>query len=399
MIGNFGVTPTGVIIKQLSDISGQITSALGGDFGADFSFLSQTPEGQLINRLSQQVADLWQFGEQIYNSLYPGTASGPSLDQAESLVNVFRIPATQSVYNSVTISGTNGTVVPTTFQVSVPGSPSSIFQLLSQVTIGAGGTVLGTFVSTTTGPVLGPSGTLTIVTALTGVTGVNAGTAAQTGTNAETDSAYRARAASELNTVGTGTFSGLLQAIQRVTNVSQVYLFSNDTDSTVNGILPHSVLLIVVGGADQDIYNMIFAAKPAGINTNGTQTGAVIDSQGISHNVSFSRLVDVPVYVDVTIIPNTNPSAGPVFPPNGLALVQAAIIAYGLANFEPGDTVVVSALATPINSVPGVFGFTTLVGTAYPASSGANITMNPNQLAQFLAGVDGSSYTYVNVHE
>ena len=157
--------------------------------------------------------------------------------------------------------------------------------------------------------------------------------------------------------------------------------------------------MIVVGGADQDIYNMIFAAKPAGINTNGTQTGAVVDSQGISHNVSFSRLVDVPVYVDVTIVPNTNPSAGPVFPSNGLALVQAAIIAYGLANFEPGDTVVVSALATPINSVPGVFGFTTLVGTAYPATSGANLTMNPNQLAQLLAGTDGSGNIYVNVHE
>jgi len=240
---------------------------------------------------------------------------------------------------------------------------------------------------------------MTIVTAVTGVTSVSAGTAAQTGIFAEVDSVYRLRAANELNAPGTGTFSGLLQAVQKVTNVSQVFEFSNDTDSTVNGLLPHSVLLVVVGGTDQDIYNMIFAAKAAGIGTNGSQTGKVVDSQGVSHAVSFSRLVDVPVYVDVTIVPNTNPSAGPVFPSNGLVLIQTAIIAYGVANYVPGDTVVTSALGTPINSVPGVFGYTTLVSTSFPPTSGANITMPPAQLAQFLAGADGLGNVYVNVHE
>ena len=236
------------------------------------------------------------------------------------------------------------------------------------------------------------------MTAQTGVTGVSNPTAAQVGTLAETDSAYRVRAANILGSAGSGTFAGLQQALYAVTNVSAVYLFSNDTDVEANGLLPHSILAVVVGGVDQDIFNAIFAAKPAGINTNGTDVGTVIDSQGVSHTVAFSRLVDVPIYMDVTITPNTNPSVGPVFPANGLSLIQSAIIAYG-ADYVPGETVVTTGFFTPVNSVPGVLDAVILIGTAYPATSSANISMEPDQLAQFLIGVDGSNNTYINVHE
>jgi uncharacterized phage protein gp47/JayE len=400
MIGNFGVLSTGLVPKRIADITSQMQQSLAGDLGNGFQLLSQTPEGQLVNRMAEQLADLWEYGEQVYNSFSWLTATGAALDAAFGMVDQFRIPATASVVNGVVISGTNGTVVPTTLQLSVTGNPSAIFQLLSPVTIGAGGTATGTFVCTQTGPVPAPAGTLTnIVSAVSGVTGCTNPTDAQVGTLAETDSAFRVRAAQQLGASGTGTYPGLLQSIQAVSNVSAVYLFTNDQDVTVNGLLPHSVLAIVVGGADQDIANAIFAAKPAGINTNGTTAMTVVDSQGISHTVSFSRLVGVPIYMDVTIVPNSVPAPGqPAFPANGLSLVQSAIIAFG-DQYVPGETVVVTGFFTPINSVPGVLSAVIKVGTAYPATSGSNITLNPAQLAQFLAGMDGSGNTYIHVHE
>ena len=101
MIGSFGVLTTGLVVKRIADVEAQMQAGLQSDLGASFSLLSQTPEGQLVNRLSEQVADLWEFGEQIYNSYYPLTASGVSLDSARSLENIPRIPATASVANGV----------------------------------------------------------------------------------------------------------------------------------------------------------------------------------------------------------------------------------------------------------------------------------------------------------
>lgn len=400
MIGSFGVLSTGVAVKRISDVTAQMESNLQSDLGAAFVLVSQTPEGQLVNRMAEQIADLWEFGEQVYNSFSPQTASGPALDAAFSMVDQFRIPATSSVANGVTINGTGGTVLAAgSVQLAVAGNPGAIFTLAVGVTIGGGGSVTGTFVCTQTGPVTAAVGTLTsIVTAPAGVTSCTNPTAAQVGVVAEVDSAFRVRANQQLNASGTGTFPGLEQVILGVANVSAVYLFSNDTDATANGLLPHSVLAIVVGGADQDILDAIFAAKPAGIDTNGTTAGTVSDSQGVSHAVNFSRLVGVPIYMDVTIVPNTNPSAGPVFPANGLSLVQSAIINFG-ATYVPGQTVVTTGFFTPINSVPGVLSAVIKVGLAFPATASTNITMNPAQLAQFLAGVDGSSNTYITVHE
>ena len=398
MIGNFGVLSTGVVIKQLTDVESQLEAGLQADLGAAFELLSQTPEGSLINRVSEQLADLWQFGEQVYNSLFPGTSSGTSLDEAESLVNVPRFPATASVYNGTLITGLYGTVIPDTFQVNVPGSPASIFQINQAMTIGPSGTLTATFVATETGPIQGPTGTLTILTTVPGLASVQAETAAQVGTYAETDAAYRTRAQNQISAYGTGTYSGLLKAVQSVQNVSQVYLLTNDTDNTVGGLLPHSVLLVVVGGADQDVANMIFAAKPAGINTNGSQTLTVTDSQGINHQVSFGRLINVPIYVDVVVSVNSNPSVGPVFPANGLALITEALINYGASAYQPNYSVAVGPLGGPINSVPGVPDYTCYIGLSYPAVAPTTINMaNPWDLAQLLAGTDGSGNLYVTV--
>ncbi len=386
MIGSFGILSTGLTPKRLTDITDQIGISLAGDLGASFNLLPQTPEGQLVKRFAEQVADLWEFGEQAYNSKYPDTASGVSLDNARVLTNNFRIPATASVANNVTFTGTAGVTIPAGTQVSVQGSPGSIFQTVQDLVISGGGTVTGALVCTADGPVIAPATKLSvIVTAVTGLTSVSNPTDAELGTLVETDAAFRIRSAQELNTSGTGTYSGLLQFVQKVANVSQVFLFINDTDVTdASGLLPHSVQLIVVGGVDQDILNAIFAAKGAGIQTNGTVSGTVTDSQGTAHTVAFSRLTQLPIYMAVSITANVNPALGPVYPGNGDDLVAAAILDFG-ALYLPGQTVVTTGFFTPINTIPGVLGATILVGTSYPPVSAANISVPVGSIAQFLA--------------
>ncbi len=259
MIGSFGVLPTGVTPKRLTDVTDQIGSSLTGDLGASFNLLPQTPEGQLVKRFAEQVADLWEFGEQCYNSMYPDTASSTSLDNARAFTNNFRIPATASVANGVIFTGVAATVIPTGTQVSVQGSPGSVFQTVQDLTIGGGGTVTGALVCITEGPVIAPATKLSvIVTSVTGLASVSNPTDAEVGTFVETDAAFRIRSAQELGKSGTGTYSGLLQFVQQVKNVSLAYEFINDLDVVdTNGLLPHSVHLIVVGGIEQEILEML----------------------------------------------------------------------------------------------------------------------------------------------
>jgi uncharacterized phage protein gp47/JayE len=391
MNGNFGVTATGFIPKQLSDIESQIQTALQGDFGANYTLQSQTPDGQLVNRFSQQMADAWQAIEQAVNGFYPQTASGPNLDLANSLTNVPRIKATATVVNGALVQGVPGTGVPANFTIYPTSNPSLLFQVYAATTIGGGGTISASFVCETTGPNAIPADTIwAISTPVSGITGVTNPTAGQTGTNAELDSAYRVRAAQYRNRPGTATMNGIIAAVTATPNVSQVWGYAN-TGDTVNsyGDLPHSVHLVVSGGADQDVANAIYAAVGGGINTNGSTTVDVTTSQNQIIPIHFDRIENIPVYVVVNVNPNTAPAQGPVYPTNGDVLIQQAIVAYALTQYQPGQTVVQTGLFTPVNTVPGVADAESLeifIGLAPNPAGTANIPMAINQLASFTAG-------------
>jgi uncharacterized phage protein gp47/JayE len=387
MIGPFGLLTTGFVPKRVTDIVSQIQATLAGFFGAGFLFDSTTPEANLLQTFALQLADVWEADEQTYNSQYPDTASGTSLDNSRGgLSNVPRIPATFSVANGVIITGAPGANVPASFKLSVAGNSSAVFQISAQTTIGGGGTVAASFVCLQVGPVAAPAGQLNvIVNPAIGVGSASNPTAAQLGTFAETDSAYRLRSAQQLNAPGGSTFSGLGKAVLAVPNVSKIFEFINDGDvADVNGLKPHSVLIIATGGVDQDIANAIFAAKAGGIQTNGNVAGTVVDSQGNSHASNFSRVLNTPIFLDVAVTKNLNPAMGPVYPTNGDDLVKSAILSYG-ATFQPGQTVVDIGFFTPINSIPGVLNAVVLMGTVFPPASTANIPIAIDHVATFPA--------------
>ena len=488
MIGNFGVTPSGVIVKQVSDITSQLQDGIQGDLGPNFTLVPNTPEGQLMARCAEQCADLWEFGLQAFLNRFPVSAGGNALDQALSIVNIQRIADTASVVNGAILSGTPGTVVPNTLQVSVSGNPSAVFQLQNAVTIGAGGTVAGTFVCLQTGPVDAPINTLTnIVTVVAGLASVNNPVAVQLGAVAESDSSFRQRAKNELSTSASATYNGIRRALQAVPNVASVALFSNDSDTaavkevwtvtvvtntastqytiTLNGVhytitsasgsptaasiatllaaaitdpsvvvttstaaviitaanagdvfavsinddpavgnytnagmttalttspvlRPHSLMALVSGGADADIANTLLATKGAGINTDGSQSSIINDSQGTAHTIRFARPYPIAIYMGIALTVNTNPALGPVFPSDGVSQVQNAVIAFG-AQYIAGQTVVLQAFNNPVFSVPGILSATLTMSASNspfpPVATSSTLAVSPNQTPVFTA--------------
>ena len=113
-------------------------------------------------------------------------------------------------------------------------------------------------------------------------------------------------------------------------------------------VLAHGIHAIVDGGVGAEIAESIFNTKSAGCQTTGIDSEVVVDDQGGDNTIRFSRPTDTDV--DITVDVTTDPL---LFPGNGDQLIKDALVAYGLANLNIGDDVVLSRLYTPINTVPG----------------------------------------------
>ena len=115
-----------------------------------------------------------------------------------------------------------------------------------------------------------------------------------------------------------------------------------------------------------------------GIAFQGTTSGAVVDSQGTTQPVKFSRPQVINVFVDITLI--KEPA---VYPSNGDALVKQAIASFGQSQ-PTGKDAVASSIGAQAFTVPGVLDVTvTKIGTSVNPTGSATIPITTRQIAGF----------------
>ncbi len=200
-----------------------------------------------------------------------------------------------------------------------------------------------------TGPIPAKSHTLNrIVTPIAGLTEVDNLVDVTLGEDAETDAALRVRRDLSLQGLGNATIEAIRGDLLAVDGVSSVFVFQNPLDITVGIRTPHSVEAVVNGGANQDIFDELFDSKAAGIETVGLVTGSHVDSQGVTHSVSFSRPVLQDVWINLDLQTNID------YPTNGDDLVRQALLDAG-ATLNVGDDVIPTPfLVGAIATVPGI---------------------------------------------
>lgn len=238
-------------------------------------------------------------------------------------------------------------------------------------------------VAENTGSVEAPANSLIIIeTPIGGVDSAINLLDAVVGNELETDEELKARRIINLQRSGSATINGIRSNILEVENVLQAIVVENDQDITVSGRPPHSFESYVLGGDDVAIAQAIFDSKAAGIRAFGSITEAIVDSEGVSHDISFSRPVDVEIYMIVNITPNTDPLEGDLYPVDGDTLIVQSILDF-VEDFEIGQDVVVNKLYTPINEVAGVIGIEILIGTSPSPSLSNNIAISATEVARF----------------
>lgn len=378
------LTPQGLIVATIDDRLASLTAKYQAIFGPNINLDANTFDGMTMKISGGTYNDLDQLVEAVYDSFDPNKATGAALSRLVLLNGLTRNLGSFSIA-VVTFTGTAGTDVPIgSLVLSQDGA--STWATTFEATVDPSGTVDVEVQCSVLGPTLAAAGTLnTFGTYIYGITSVTNAADASVGTSQETDSALRLRRAASTATPSQGILEGLYGALGNLAGVTQVQVYENKTDSAAvtsanpNGLPPHSINAVVLGGVDQDIIQTIWLKQSAGVTLVGAVEGTATDSYGNTHPIQFDRPIDTPIYMTIGV----RRRAG--WPSNGADLIKTALDTWSIANLMIGDDVIWNELFTPINTVPGLSMAYLNIGTALIGEAQADINIPYNAIADINA--------------
>ena len=436
----FGLTEEGLVVPRHPDILDGIFARLRGLFSTTIDLSDKAVEVQFSAIVSDNLTLIWELLEVFKGSINADEASGVLLDAICLLTGTFRRPPSFSVV-TMSLTGDPTTLVPGGTLVSV-GNESAQFATVGDGTITAvsawvaatayvvldrvthddrvyecitagtshasigptdetddvtDGTVHWTFIGAgtgvvdktarcvVTGPVFAPARSIIVIdTPVGGLDSVINLLDVVSGANQQQDEDLRLTREAELAALGGSPADALRGHLLRVgfgtvNPVTAATVFHNVTDVTdADGVLPHTVEALVSGGVDADIFAELWRRVAGGIRTQGTTTGSIVDSQGRTQPVAFSRPEELEIYVDVTL--EKDPET---YPADGDDQVKAAIVAYGIAQ-QTGKDVVASRISAAVFTIPGVLDVSAVLIDDAPAPvTSTTIPISLRQIAVF----------------
>lgn len=352
------LTSTGLTTRTQSEILDEIEADQRAEISDSLDLSTSSPFGQLNFLLARAIRLVEEGLEALASALDPDSASGDALFRIGALTGTVREAATSSRVE-VTCTLAAGTYAAGALAAAPAGRPADRFVSLEEVTT-AGGDVAVVFGAEETGPIQATADTLAIASPVAGWSAIVSHPDATLGQDVEAEGAFRARREREVEAPGSSSAAGIAADLtSNLPLIESVTVVENDTDATVDSIPAHSIEAIVFGpetptGDDDDaVAEQILASKAAGIGTYGTTSRTVLDSQGISHLVRFTRPAEVTVPIVIGVAVDAETYAGDA------AVAEA--IADGAAALLPGRDVGWSNVAAWAQAVTGVHRLTSLL--------------------------------------
>ncbi len=334
------VTAEGISAPDYQTVLDTITGYFQQIYGSDAYLDPDSKDGQMVALVALAIHDANNTAISVYRSFSPATALGDALTSNVKINGITRRAATNSTVDLL-LTGTVGTTIT---NGSVRDTNGVVWNLPATVVIGSDGTVVATATCANSGAVAAVAGSVNgINTPTRGWASVTNPLAATVGIEAETDAELRVRQSQSVALASLTPFAAVDGAIANVEGVTRHKLFENDTETTdANGLPAHSISAIVEGGDATEIANTIRSTKGQGVSTYGTTAVIVTDKYGNPYTIRFSRPVDVPIYVSITIQALTGYSS------EVGDEMKAAVAAY-INSLAIGDSVLLSRVYSPAN--------------------------------------------------
>lgn len=316
-----GITQNGIQTLDYNTLLGNIQNDLNAIYSKDgdsINFDSQTPDGQFTNILSQMGTDLRELAVEIYNSFDSSKCSGTVQDSRYALNYIFRKGGTYTIQNidvtvdrTVTLQGLDANyndIEASSYTVS--DDAGNLWYLIDTSTIEKGTHSLP-FRSKEMGLVQPVIGTITNqVTIVLGVVSVNNSVAPTTlGETQESDAEFRIRRDRSSQTRSENNADSILGNILNLEGVTDATIWVNTLETTdATQTPPHYIWIIVEGGANTDIADIIYANS----GSAGMKGKISIDVPSVSgqiFKVNFDRPTPIPLHIRFTFKLTTQLSA------------------------------------------------------------------------------------------
>jgi uncharacterized phage protein gp47/JayE len=398
----------------LSDSQEQVLDAMVADakeyFGKDLKDDQLATIRLFYAPIAIQFAEVQDDIGLVLQSAQVENAVDEQLDLLTALIGVSRDPATFAS-GSVTFSRDNSAsvdyTIPSGTVVQTDANDATKFETTETVVLSQGTTSESAPIESAESGVDTNAGSNTVTVLASPPAGIESVTnpaEVTGGTDEETDESLRSRAQEELSTGSRASAKALIYGATALDGVKSVSIFINDTssDNTESGGLPdHSFELVVQGGNQQEIAQMILDTKAVGdtshAGANGNSVTATADlPNGQTHDISYSVPNEIAIFVDVDL-KKTDEYAGDDAIRDSIIDYIGGITTGGneaTGNLLVGEDVLYGRVEYAVRDVAGVYDINSLtVGTADNPTGTSDITISDSDVAT----TDGTSSTALNV--
>ncbi len=385
---DFGVKESGYVTKpQITIFESLVQRARdSAALGPNLDYSSQSPLGQLLYLVAGELVECWELGADVYASNDPEAAVGVPLDNVMSITGSTRPEESFSRSLHQTITLEDGTTVNAGALISPAGRPDIFFALDETVsnTSGFDATLPCTFTCTIAGPVNVAAGVLTeIANPQVGWLSTTNSQDVSPGRDAGSNQEARQLRVVELFSRGSSTVGAIRANAIKVDGVLAATVLENPTNAASGGLPPHSFAVVFDDGDspttdDDEMAQAIYDKRPAGIGSQGGDSGTAVDPVDESeHTERHTRVTRRDVYIVLTLETSSS------FPFDGLAKVREAIVALG-DEYQSGETVVRQRLITACFTVAGVVDVPTFtLGFFVDPEGEANLEVGIHERATF----------------
>ena len=296
---NYGVTKEGFVKKPFSELLANLENKLRSKLGPDTYLAPETELGQISAIFVDQVADLWDLQEAVYNSRFPSTAFGKSLDNAfEFTFDRRKSGEPCRVSRATAVSETPRTI--TAGDLFLLGPDKHKFMAVTTVSLEESGTVYQNELS-----LISDENKHFLISEGSGLISEDKSVTVavlkfENGQDRETDSQAKIRRLKDQAVGAHSTFPAIKNRLMStITGVISVDIIVNHTqEEGADGQPPGTVQILTEGGQPSDIAMVLHRdCIPPGTPLWGKIKETVTADDGEQFVCQFSQVEDVAVYV------------------------------------------------------------------------------------------------------